>query len=344
MKSEALLYTLAVLVSIFRGVAVNLAPGFELKDATRELEEAQQARNLAAEQEVCKPPVPPGAFPPVITYKYLKVPAPLLYTQSKDTMGGRIMFIRNAAVPMPGSMFDCVIDRTGAIGEWKARVRDPRANILTLELNRGMGDPSDLTSMCLLQDISLVHSAAGLALRLDYGYCPKPASEDTTAFVMIGLQKVPDSPVFQDKTPGIRAFFEGICTSPVNKNVVLDLNKAQAYHDYATGYKGNTCFTGSADTLKMESVARPKCWDTSTAYTMLTPDDEFGVLPITESDYAWLSNQIPQGSITQDNSLFRTYGQATVDRACIFFDGIKTHSGQDCNNGCGKWCNSNEQR
>jgi hypothetical protein len=337
MKPEALLYTFVALVSIFEGAGVNFDPSFRLEDATGELEKAQQARRLV-EQEVCKPPVPPGAFPPVITYKYLKTPPALIYTASKDTMGGNILFLRHAAVPMPGSMFDCSIEG----GEWKARVRDPRANVLTLELNRGMGDPSDLTSMCLLQDISLHRSADRLALRLDYGYCPKPATEETQAFILLGLQIVPNSPIFADKTPGIKDFFAGICTSPVNKNVVLDLNKAQAYHDYATGYKGNTCFAGSADLLKMASATRPKCWDTATAYTMLNPDDDFGVLPITESDYAWLSNQIPASP--PDSASFRTYGEVTVDRACVFFDGIKTHSGQDCNNGCGKWCSSREDR
>jgi hypothetical protein len=237
---------------------------------------------------------------------------------------------------MNASMFGCQKEDS----EWKARVLDPRANILTLELSKGAQNA--VTSLCLLQDISLYRTHNQLALRLDYGYCPKPNTKTTQAFIMVGLQMVPNTEKFQDKTPGIKDFFEAVCGGAADKTAALDLNKAQAYHDMIKGYNANHCFVGSADTLKMQSAAQhPQCFTEATAYTWLTEDDEFGVLPITETDYAWLMNELPiKEPIVEP---IRAYGQVTADRACVYLDGIKTRpGGPQCNNGCGKWCKPTE--
>jgi hypothetical protein len=345
MKSEAFLYTFALLVSIFRVDAVNTAPGYVLEDASNAEQpaedELEDRRLEAVETEVCEIPTPPGAFPPALTYRYLKVPAPLIYTQEKAEMGGSILLIRNAAKPLVGDLFTC---RKEA-GEWKARIKDPRANILTLELSRGEGAANDVTRVCLLQDISIHRTHNQLALRLDYGYCPRPHTETEQAFIMVGLQVVPDG---RFETPGLGSFFEGICDGGNSSTVALDLKKAQAYHDSVQGYQGDTCFAGSADTLVMESVGKVSpsgvktpCFTKATAYTWLTEDDEAGVLPISESEYRWLMDKLP--AIEPTVMPIRTYGKVIADRACIFLDGIKTRSGKQCNNGCGKWCLSGEE-
>merc|ERR1712228_811152 len=92
--------------------------------------------------------------------------------------------------------------------------------------------------------------------------------------------------------------------------------------------------------MGMKSARIPKCFDDANAFTWLTQEDDFGVLPITEADYAWLMNNIPIKHETREP--IRTYGEVVADRVCMYFDGLYTRDtlGQrtQCNNGCGKWC------
>jgi len=80
---------------------------------------------------------PPGAFPPWLVYKYLKVNTPYVSTAQKDIMAGSTLDILNADAPIKASQFQCVQQDN----EWKARVRSEFVvnNILTVERDDGMG-------------------------------------------------------------------------------------------------------------------------------------------------------------------------------------------------------------
>jgi hypothetical protein len=358
-------YTLVLSVSIFRALAVNTKDPSSASE--RRLPSFSHFSNTAApttittdtptsttftttttyvvpapviEQETCPLPIPDEAFEPAIVYQYLKAPAPLLSTEDKDDMGGRILNIKHADRAMEARMFHCVKQPN----EWKARVKHPQANILTLELSGGTAQPNDLKELCLLQDITLVRTQSQLALRLDYGFCPLPqAQSGTKAMVMLGLEIVPDTPEFQGKTPGIKDFFEGVCGTTTAMSAALDFKKAQAYHDQTRGYRSDHCFVGSADRLNMKSAAVTPCFNEANVYTFLTEDDAFGVLPITQSEFAWLSHQIPFTPPDVTAKPIKAYGEVKVDRVCVYFDGITTSSGKQCNNACGKWCRSTEE-
>lgn len=299
----------------------------------------------SSEEEVCKIPTPPYAFKPWYTYKYLKASPHYIETEEKNLMGGQTMNIKKADNPIAAASFTCVAQD----GEWKARVKSPALDILTMEIDTGMENwrtggtkEQDISERCLLQDISLYRTRDGIpGLRLDYGHCQKMATEQ--AFIMVGLKKVANDTL----TPNLRGFFEETCDPNRNKSLpfpeqFLDLRQAIGYGDY--------CFAASADMQKMRSLI-PGCFNTSTAYTFLDGVDEFPLLPVTEGDWDWLISNLPVQSMAVDtlsnpcapvNHHIRTYGSVTVDRLCVNFEGL-THLGKKCNNKCGKWCEAVEQ-
>lgn len=263
----------------------------------------------------------PGAFTPWSVYKFLKVNAPYIDTEEKEIAGGQTMKILNAGVQVFSSSFTCVAEAN----EWKARVRDPRMNIFTMELENGFGR----TRICLLQDISLYRSVEGMpALRLDYGNCPNALNAQ--AFVMVGLKKVANGVAH----PNVKGFFEDVCvTNPrTSPGIALDLQRA--------GSTATNCFATSVD-MEYFSSLDGKCFPEGMAFQMLNSLNGAPVLPVPEMDWAWIEAQLPVGAHPADDACATTnpkqmFGKVIMDRVCLQFQGLQA----GCQNQCGSSCGS----
>jgi len=299
----------------------------------------------------------PGAFKPWVAYKYLKANGPFVTTVSKDLMGGQTLKVQNAGKPIEVVNFNCVHEDN----EWKARVKDTALlqDILTVRLHDGWCDawpakdgpkpPHCLIPVekCLLQDISLYRSMDDmLGLRLDYGHCPISAVPGTRlpgekqATIMVGLKRVPDTGTLS--TPNVRGFFEDVChtTNPAATpaSTSLDLNKAKEPNAQ------ENCFAASADSEDVSSLnefATLPCFNDFRVYTLLDVNNRFPVLPVMDSDYAWLLSKLPVGRNPQDspcakvNQAKAMFGAVKMDRVCVHFEGMQERT---CNNTCGKTC------
>lgn len=183
----------------------------------------------------------PGAFTPWVVHKFLKVNAPFVSTTAKQINGAQSLHIYNAQLPIYAGNFTCVKEDD----EWKARMANPAYNILTMELDDGMGwaeNPDGKSGKaaprpvlrCALQDLSLYRSRnSELGLRIDYGHCQHSLDGvswfeydaakvshtnsflRTTAkqtFIMIGVRRVKAGEASAHDV-NLGGFFKGVCRS-----------------------------------------------------------------------------------------------------------------------------------
>jgi len=299
-----------------------------------------------------------ASFTPWVVYKYLKANGPFIQTVSKDQMGGQTLKVQNAGVPLQVADFTCIKEGN----EWKARVLDEaiNKNLLTIKLFDGWCDNEILTGnfsaeclnrppieKCLLQDISLYRAAGpSLGLRLDYGNCPISAAPETRlpgtkkAIIMVGLKRVPDSSTTALETPNLKGFFEDVCDvknpAALPATTQFDLTKAKAPN--ANG----TCFAATADMediSALDQMSDAPCFNDAVVWTLLDVNNRFPVLPVMDSDYAWLLSKLPapDASSVCDEVPHQVLGQVKMDRVCVHFEGLQDVT---CANTCGKICNS----